>query len=125
MPFVLGLNHLGLLGPDLLGLLLEPLLGRLQRLVAFLLLALLMPVGSDNLLAAIVGIERTMGNHALEAIFLNLTALSVHCRPLRCRQGGLDLWCSPVHQGLPLRGLHHDKLPGIIWSRDLPRPALD
>jgi hypothetical protein len=43
---------------------------------------LLMSVGADDLLAAIVGVERTMGDHPLEAVFLSLIALSVHPGPL-------------------------------------------
>jgi hypothetical protein len=44
--------------------------------------ALLMPVGADDLLAAIVGMERPMVNHALEAVFLYLVTRSVPPWPL-------------------------------------------
>src|SRR5438132_9127220 len=84
-----------------------------------------MPVGSDNLLAAIVGLERAMVVHALEAVFLNLVALAVHSGPLGRLQGVLDLRGSPVHQGLVLWGYDDDKVPGIIGPGLFPRSAID
>ncbi len=84
-----------------------------------------MPVGCDNLLATIVGIERPMVNHALEAVFLHLVARAVHPGPLGHFQDRLNLWRGPVHQGLALDGLDHDKVSGIIRLGLFPRPALD
>ena len=52
MPFGGGLGHLGLLPLQGLGLLVDALLGRCQRLIELLLLALLMPVGADKLPAS-------------------------------------------------------------------------
>ena len=70
MPFGRGLDHLGLVRLDLLPLRLNAPLCRLQRLVEVLSYALLMPIRAENLFTAIVGIERPIVNHALEAIFL-------------------------------------------------------
>ena len=82
MPFRLGFGHLILFRFDCLSLLDDPLLSRRQRLLEVLSGALLMPVGADDLLAAIVGMERPMVNHALEAVFLYLVSRSVHPWPL-------------------------------------------
>src|SRR5207245_9494674 len=73
----LGLRHLCLLHSERFSLLVRPLVCHLQRLVEVLSLALLVPVGTDNCLAAIVGIEGPMVNHPLEAIFLYLGSLPV------------------------------------------------
>ena len=81
MPFGLRLDHLGLLYLDGLGLLVHPLVGRLQRLIELLCLALMMPVGTDDGLATIVDIECTVVDHALEAMLLNLVTLAVHPWP--------------------------------------------
>src|SRR5712691_4663854 len=113
MPFGFGRCHLVLVRLERLGLLVDPLLGRLQRLIELLSLARLMPVGSDNLLAALVGLERAMVVHALEAVFLNLVALAVHSWPLGRLQDVPDLRGSPVHQGLVLWGYDDHKVPGI------------
>ena len=78
MAFGRGLGYLVLLRLECRALLVDPLLGRLQRLCELLSLALLMPVGSENRFTAIVGLERAMVVHALEAEFLNLVALAVH-----------------------------------------------
>jgi len=124
LPFGGGLGHLLLLRLDLLGSLVDPLLGRLQRLIELLTRAVLMPVRSDNLFTALVGIERAMVDHAFATVFLYLVALSVHPWPLGRLQGGCDLWGSPVHQGLALRRLDQDKMPGIFGPGHFPRPAL-
>src|SRR6516164_398449 len=81
MPFGLRLDHLGLLYLDGLGLLVYPLVGRLQRLSELLCLALMMPVGTDDSLATIVDIECPVVDHALEAMLLHLVALAVHPWP--------------------------------------------
>src|SRR5215471_9351535 len=75
MPLSFGLGHFGLLSLERLGLLGDALLGRFQRLIELFLLTLLMPVWGDDLFTAVVGIEGTMVNHALEAVFLELAAL--------------------------------------------------
>src|SRR5215470_20274054 len=84
-----------------------------------------MPVGGDNLLATIVGIERPMVNHALEAVFLHLVACAVHSGPFGHCQDRLNLWRGPVYQGLALDGLDDDKVSRIIRLRLFPRPAID
>src|SRR6266853_389622 len=111
-----GLDHFILVRLHDLGLLVHPLLGCFQRLSEFLPRTLLMPVGSHDLFTTIVGIERTMVNHALEAVFLSLTALSVYPWPLGGLQSLLDLGGSPVHQGLALSGLDNDKVPALWYS---------
>ena len=78
VPFGHVLSYLVPLHLESLGLCAEPLLGRLHGLVGFLSSALLLSVGADDLLAAIVGVERTMVDHPLEAVVLSLIALSVH-----------------------------------------------
>src|SRR5215813_15601493 len=88
---VLRLDNLVLLALDRLYLLVAPLLSPFERLVEFLSSALLMPVGAGNRFATIVGIERTMVDHALEAVFLPLVALPVHPGPLGRLHGGFDL----------------------------------
>src|SRR5713226_6780835 len=60
MAFGRGLGYLVLLRLECRALLVDPLLGRLQRLCELLALALLMPVGSENRFTAIVGLERAM-----------------------------------------------------------------
>src|SRR5713101_4059536 len=84
-----------------------------------------MPVWSDHLLAAIVGLERAMVVHALKAVFLNLVALAVHSGPLGRRQSVLDLRSAPVHQGFVLWGDDDHKVPGIIGPGLFPRSAID
>src|SRR5205823_5492141 len=84
-----------------------------------------MPIGTYNLLAAIVGLERAMVDHALEAIFLYRIALSVQPGPLARLQGILDLRRAPVHQGLALLGRHEHKMSGIVWPGHFPRPTID
>src|SRR5262249_40324460 len=125
MSFRRGHGYLVLCRFDRLSLLVDPFLSRRQRRLEFLSGALLMPVGRDHLLAAIVGMERPMVNHALEAVFLYLVALPVHPGPLGHFQERLNLWRGPVHQGLALDGLDHDKVSGIIRLRLLPRPAIN
>src|SRR5882672_12505616 len=75
----------------------HPLLCGLQRRLEVLAFALLMPVGTDDLLAAIVGLEGAMGDHAFEAVFLYLRALAVELWPLAHLDSGLELWRAPVH----------------------------
>src|ERR671935_2237930 len=113
MPFGRGLDHLGLLRLDLLALLSNALLGRLQRLVELLSYALLMPIRAKNLFPAVVGIEGAMVNHALEAVFLSLAALPVHLGPRGRLHGRLDPRRAPVHQGLALSRLNNHKK---IWD---------
>src|SRR5215510_2613459 len=97
MPSRLGFGHLILFRFNGLSLFGAPVLSRRQRLLELLSGALLMPVGADDLLAAIVGVERPMVNHALEAVFLYLVARAVHPWPLAHLYGVLDLWRCPVH----------------------------
>src|SRR6266436_636703 len=84
-----------------------------------------MSVRSGNLLAAIVGIERAVVNHTLEAVFLHRIALQVYPWPLSRLQGLLDLWRSPVHESLACGRLDDHKMPGIIGPGHLPRSARD
>src|SRR5258708_40334390 len=116
MPFGLGLGDLVLLGRDHLGLLGPPRVGRLQRLGELRLLALMMPVGTEYGLATIVDIEPPMVDHALEAEFLNLVALTVHSGPLTRRQDGLHLRGGPVHQRLVRRRFEDHKVPWVSFS---------
>src|SRR2546428_478427 len=111
MPFGLGLGHLALLHRARFDLLVNPLLSRLQRRIELLSFALLMAVGTDDLFAAIVALECTMVDHALETVFLHLGSLSVYPWPLSRRQGLLDLRGSPVHQRLALGGFDDHKVP--------------
>src|SRR5262245_21720030 len=106
MAFDLGLGHLVLFDLKCLGLVSDPLLSRLQRRIEFVAGALLMPVGADKLLSAVIGIERPMVNHTLEAVFLNLRALLIYPGPRGHLQDRLDLWRAPVYQGLALWGLN-------------------
>src|SRR5262249_15881873 len=124
MSFGRGLGYFGLLRLDRLGLRADPLLSRRQRLIELLSGALLMPVRSDNRLAPIVGIERPMVDHALEAVFLYLVALAVQSGPLKRCHSALDLRGTPVHQGLTLGGLDNHKVTGIIWAGHLPVAAI-
>src|SRR4030095_6614300 len=87
--------------------------------------ALLMPVGCDNLLTAIVGIECPMVNHALEAVFLSLAACPVHLGPRGRLHGRLDPRRAPVHQGLALNRRNNHKMPGIVCLGYLPWPTID
>src|SRR2546425_12868441 len=116
MPLGRGLGHLDLVHLARVDLLVNPLLSGLQRRVELLAFALLMAVGTDDLFAAIVDLECTMVDHALETVFLHLGSLSVHPWPLGRRQGRLDLRGSPVHQGLALGGFAGSKRPWIILS---------
>src|SRR5712691_2866011 len=77
MAFGRGLGHLVLLGLEGLSLLVHPLVGCLKRRIALRLLALMMPVGTENLLTTIVDIACTMVDHVLEAVLLYLVALTV------------------------------------------------
>src|SRR5256885_8508345 len=113
MPLGLRLGLLVLLSRDHLGLLGHPRMGRLQRLGELRLLALMMPVGTEYGLATIGDIEPPMVDHALEAEFLNLVALTVHSGPLTRLQDGLDLRGAPVHQRLVRRWFDDHKVPGI------------
>src|SRR5438445_5766923 len=87
--FGLGLGHLVLLGLEGLSLLVHPLVGCLKRLIELRLLALMMPVGTDNLLTTIVDIECTMVDHVFEAVLLSLVSLTVDPWPLFRLQGVL------------------------------------
>src|SRR6266853_5313881 len=82
MSFGLGLCHLGLVFVERFDLVGPPLLSGLHRRLEVLAFALLMPVGTDDLLAAIVGLEGAMVDHAFEAVFLYLRALAVELGPL-------------------------------------------
>ena len=84
-----------------------------------------MPVGSHKLFATIVGIERTMVDHPLEAVFLPLVALPVYPEPRGRLQGVLDYWGSPIHQGFALCRLDNHKVSGITWPGHFPGSALD
>lgn len=125
MPFGSGLRHLGLLPLARLGLLVDPFVGDDQRLLQGLLGAWLMPVRADNLLAAIVGIERAMGDHPLATGFLSLAAFAVYAGPCAHRSSVRDRWGPPVYQGFPRSGLDDDKMPGIVWPGGFPLSALD
>src|SRR5439155_15045791 len=88
----LGLCHLGLVFLARFDLVVHPLLSGLQRRLEALAFALLMPVGTDDLLASIVGLKGAMVDHAFEAVFLYLCALAVEFGPLAHLDGGLELW---------------------------------
>jgi hypothetical protein len=62
MSFGRGLSHLVLLGLEGCRWLVHPLVGGLQRLSELRWLALMRPVGTENLLTTIVDIERLSGN---------------------------------------------------------------
>src|SRR2546422_8434948 len=89
------------------------------------LLALMMPVGTEDGLATIVDIEPAVVNHALEAEFLNRVAFAVHPGPLTCLQGVLELRGSPVDQELVLRRVNDHKVPRIILAVLFPRATID
>src|SRR6266446_1135822 len=120
MPVCLGLGYLVLLGRDRLGFLVHPLLGALQRRVALVLLALVMPVRTQNRLATSIDSEGTMINHPLQGVCLHLGSRSVHFRPLMRFQLRLHLWASPVHQGLAFLGLDDDTLARVPLSYRFP-----
>src|SRR5712692_4688505 len=125
MAFGRGLGHLVLLGLEGLSLLVHPLVGCLKRLIEVHLLALMMPVGTDNLLTTIVDIECTMVDHVLETVLLYLVALTVDPWPLFRLQGVLHLRSAPIHQGLACSGLDDHKVPGVIFAGLFPWPAID
>ena len=100
-------------------------MGCLKRLIELYLLALMMPVGTANLLTTIVDIECTMVDHVLEAVLLYLVALTVDPRPLFRLQGVLHPRSAPIHQGLACNGLDDHKVPGIIFAGLFPWPAID
>src|SRR6266516_7485773 len=125
MSFGLGLCHLGLLclGPfDLVG---HPLLCGRHRRLEVLAFALLMPVGPDDLLAAIVGLEGAMVDHAFEAVFLYLRALAVELGPLAHFDNGLELWRAPVYEELALFGYNTHKEARVVVCGGFPRSTLD
>src|SRR4051812_21446261 len=99
-----GLDHFILVRLHDLGLLVHPLLGCFQRLSEFLPRTLLMPVGTHDLFTTIVGIERTMVNHALEAVFLSLTALSVSLGHAVVSKASLTLGVPQYTKVLPSAG---------------------
>src|SRR5882724_8798213 len=78
MPFGRRLRHLGPLLVKCLDLLGGALLSRLHRRLEGLACALLMAVGTDDLLASIVDIKGAMSDHALETVFLKLGSLAGH-----------------------------------------------
>src|SRR5712692_2859047 len=99
VPLSFGLGHVGLCHLACFGLLVDSLARRLQRLLTLLSRTLLMPVGTNQLLAAIVGSERAMVDQALAAVFLSLVALPVHPRPRGRLQNVCDLGRTPRDQG--------------------------
>src|SRR5207302_9028538 len=72
MPFGSGLGHFVLLGFAGLGLLVHPLVGRLQRLCVLLLRALMVPVGTDDGFASLVDISSMVVGLALDAVLLSM-----------------------------------------------------
>src|SRR5712692_4872948 len=125
MAFGRGLGHLVLLGLEGLSLLVHPLVGGLKRLIEVHLLALMMPVGTENLLTTIVDSECTMVDHVLEAVLLSLVALTVDPWPLFRLQGALHLRSAPIHQGLAWSGLDDHTVPGVIFAGLFPWPVID
>ena len=82
-------------------------------------------IRSENFFTAIVGIERTMSNHTLEAVFLSLTAFAIPLGP-RAHLDHLPDFCgAPVHEGVPRSGCDDHKVSGVLLARDVPRPTLD
>src|SRR5207245_10258489 len=115
MSFGLGLCHLGLLFLERFDLVGHPLLSGLHRRLEVLAFALLMPVGTDDLLAAIVDLEGAMVDQAFAAVFLYLRALAVELWPLAHLDGGLELWRAPVHEGLAPFGLdNHEEARSAV-----------
>jgi hypothetical protein len=119
-----GLGHLVLLGLEGLSLLVHPLGGGLQRLIEGHVLALRMPVGTENLLTTIVDIECPMVHHVREAVLLSLVSLTVDPWPCFRLQGVLPLRSAPIPQGLAGSGLDDHNGPGILFAGLLPWPAL-
>ena len=78
------------------GLVGQPLLSALDRGPEMGAFALLMQIGTDKLPTAIVDIERTMVNYALETVFLNLGSLSIGLWAGAHLQGRLYLRRAPV-----------------------------
>src|SRR5262249_43776997 len=111
-----GLCPLVLLDLEGRGLLVHPLVGCLQGLSEWRLLALMMPGGTENLLPTIVDIECTMVDHVLEAMLLYLMTLPVDPWPLLRLEGVLDLRRAPIHQSLARNGLDDHKVAGLIFS---------
>src|SRR6266568_5396249 len=125
LPLRRGLCHLVLVRLVRFALLVDPLLGHRQRLIELRACTLLMPVRPNDFFAARVRLERPRCKHALAAVFLYLTARSIHPWPLDRLHRLLDLGGSPVSQGLPRRRRDDAKVPRVLWPRHVPRPALD
>src|SRR2546425_9221046 len=84
-----------------------------------------MPVGTDDLLAAIVGLEGAMVDHACEAVFLSLRALAVELGPLAHLDHGLERWRAPVHEELALFGYNNHKEARVVVCGGFPRSTID
>src|SRR6266446_3736466 len=124
MSLGLGLCHLGLLFVERFDLVVHPLLSGLQRRLEVLACALLLPVGTDDLLAARVGLEGAMVDQAFEAVFLSLCALAGEWWPLAHLDGGLELWSAPVHEGLALFGHDNHKEARVVVFGGFPRATI-
>src|SRR5438445_2565356 len=126
MAFGLGLCHLGLVFLERFDLVVHPLRSGLHRRREVLALALLLPVGTDALLAARVALEGAMVAQAVAAVFLSRCALAVAWWPRAHLDGGRELWSAPVHAGLALCG--HDKhkeARSVVVFGGVPRSTLD
>ena len=106
-----GRGHLALVHRARVALLVNPLWSRLQRRSAWLACALLMAVGTADLVAALVARECTRVAQALATVFLPRGALAVYPWPRRRRQGLLALRGAPVPQRLALGGCADHPVP--------------
>src|SRR6266849_58121 len=82
MPLGLGRGHLGLWALERFFLLVHLFVGGLQRRFEVFLLALMMPVRTQDGLATMVDLEPAVGHHAFAAELLHRVALAVHPWPL-------------------------------------------
>src|SRR5688572_28349930 len=124
MPLGLRLSYLLAFGLKFKALFRHPTLGCVERVSHFGLGSLLMPVWTQDRLAAHIDIESTMINHPLEGVFLKLGASAIDLRPLLRLQLRLHLGSSPVHQGFTGLGLDDDKMTRIAFSGYFPGPFI-
>jgi hypothetical protein len=120
-----GLCHLGLLCVERFDLVGHPLLSGRSRGPEVLALALLLPVGTDDRLAAIVGLASAMVDQACEAVCLSLRALAVAWGPRAHLDGGRALWSAPGHERLALCGHHNHPEARVVVCGGFPRSTLD
>ncbi|MEK6618147.1 MAG: hypothetical protein AABY90_05555, partial [Nitrospirota bacterium] len=126
MSLGLGLSHLGLVFWERFDLVGHPLLSGLPRRLEVLACALLLPVGTDARLAALVGLEGALVDQTVAAVVLSLRALAGECGPLAPLDAGLERWRAPGHEGLALLGHnHHKEARSVVVLGGLPRSPRD